>query len=640
MRRRVLGLPPKRLKDHEAYKCICGGRAISISYTVAWLLATTATAQSTASTTLENGGRHAVKVEDLLRYRPLGPAIIISEDRKWIFYSLRESSLGDDRDEFVIYKLAMPSISQIDGRDRYNEKPIEILRTGSHFPENFPTDGVTLFLEKNKLYALHRPLSRPFPVLSSYDVGTQRWSLILTGDIPILSASIRSNGEVSVVGFDVDALSRKVRSPSGRIMTAADDFIAIQSSAKGVFPFSPTIMKTYFRGRLIDVKPGTPVGHLNLKHGTPDAVQSGEIEVGVLQSEGNSPEIYARVLGGRKKLVITELNPQLRTQALGRAQTTSWKYKGVDYSGTIIFPPSYSPGKKLPCLVVPKSWRSGGFFYESQEKYRLGSLPVQALASEGIILLMLNRDGISHGDFGPVDGHDIVLGFEGAREELVARGLAIKERCGILGFSHTGWQVEFAISHWQHAVPWAAAAVIDTYSEDYGAANLLGEFRAQSYFLRNLKWSPADLEQLRTVDDARTIMLQRSPAWNASKIRSPLLIEHHYGIEITADLASEMWRRGKPLELVWLDGAHTLKRPSERRASMQRMLDWFAFWLRDKDPGGQQDDPERQSRWARLRQQHDRNELWIKAGKDPNQEWWRVEAARTMIPASSGEEER
>jgi hypothetical protein len=95
------------------------------------------------------------------------------------------------------------------------------------------------------------------------------------------------------------------------------------------------------------------------------------------------------------------------------------------------------------------------------------------------------------------------------------------------------------------------------------------------------------------------MLAEMSPALNAYRASAPVLMEYRdrnvVGLEFYAALRSQ----GKPVELVFYphDG-HVLQRPKARLASMVRNLDWFDFWLVNKeDP-----DPAKHEQYARWRE--------------------------------------
>src|SRR5208337_2710720 len=56
-------------------------------------------------------------------------------------------------------------------------------------------------------------------------------------------------------------------------------------------------------------------------------------------------------------------------------------------------------------------------------------------------------------------------GFEGAIQHFVELGLANPEKVGIIGFSRTGWSVEYMLTH--SSIPLAAAEVADNVDGSY-----------------------------------------------------------------------------------------------------------------------------------------------------------------------------
>lgn len=104
------------------------------------------------------------------------------------------------------------------------------------------------------------------------------------------------------------------------------------------------------------------------------------------------------------------------------------------------------------------------------------------------------------------------------------------------------------------------------------------------------------------------------------------------------ELFSRLRALGKPVELAFvpdLEGAtHGLQNPRQLLASQQAAVDWFDFWLNDReDP-----DAAKQSqyvRWRRLREQRDAQ---IGKPRPPLLEW--SSRPRTVIETPAAENDR
>ena len=95
--------------------------------------------------------------------------------------------------------------------------------------------------------------------------------------------------------------------------------------------------------------------------------------------------------------------------------------------------------------------------------------------------------------------------------------------------------------------------------------------------------------------------LKFSPAFNAQRVRSPLLMESTRspaGTIRNMEFFVALRRQHKPVELYYYsDGQHILDTPFERVASLQRNLDWFRFWMQGHEGEPPKYDPDQYVRW-------------------------------------------
>ena len=185
--------------------------------------------------------------------------------------------------------------------------------------------------------------------------------------------------------------------------------------------------------------------------------------------------------------------------------------------------------------------------------------------------------------------------YEAAIEKLAASGLVDREKVGLVGYSRTGWHVEYALTHSRFR--YAAAITSD---------NLDG-----SYLQSLLLWSDEHAKNTgaRPFGDGLKVWLERAPAFNADKVRTPLRLQIESGGLSTVLAKWEMFSRlrqlGKPVEFYVIPdvehGSHGLQNPAQCLAAQQGAVDWFDFWLNgreDLDPKKAQ----QYARWRKLRE--------------------------------------
>ena len=333
--------------------------------------------------------------------------------------------------------------------------------------------------------------------------------------------------------------------------------------------------------------------------------------VGIQQTTTTPPDLWLLDAKTGHKAALTQINPELQEQTLGRIEQIKWT--GANESknrGYLIYPVGYEAGTKYPCAILCKSWDST-FIHGGNGGFSSNFAP-QALANCGFVVLML-QDAI--GPYPKGTWKDLPGGvseaframdaFETARRELDRRGLIDPARVGLMGFSRSCWMVDFTITHSKET--WAAAVSADSGIYNYGT--YLGD--------KNLRSGMAAMYGGPPCGETLKVWLDYAPPFSAGHVRTPLLMQYHGKVSMAAEFYSALSVQGKPVELVLFpEGEHILKLPQQRLGSMQGSVDWFRFWLQNHENANPQY-PEQYARWRKLRVQHEWNEKMIAAGKDP-----------------------
>src|SRR5437667_6286105 len=81
---------------------------------------------------------------------------------------------------------------------------------------------------------------------------------------------------------------------------------------------------------------------------------------------------------------------------------------------------------------------------------------------------------------------------------------------------------------------------------------------------------------------------ERAPGFNLEKVASPLLIFSLERGDLLTQWEPYSWLRrlNKPVEMMWLtseDAPHILVQPRHRYVSEQTTVDWFDFWLNERE---------------------------------------------------------
>ena len=223
--------------------------------------------------------------------------------------------------------------------------------------------------------------------------------------------------------------------------------------------------------------------------------------------------------------------------------------------------------------------------YYSCSGYLRGGLgdefPLRDLARHGIAALCINRFPAADGIGDQVGAYRIAQSGVAAAIALLARqNIVDPARVGMGGVSFGGESTIWIAMHSRLLAATSIANVLLT--PTYYWFNAV-EGREVPEVLRS-GWGIGD------PDGDRPGWRGLSPAFNADRIRSPLLmqlpeLEYRPNVELLARLQ----RARTPVELwAFPDEVHVKWQPRHQLAANARNLDWFRFWLRgdiDPDPG-------------------------------------------------------
>jgi len=319
----------------------------------------------------------------------------------------------------------------------------------------------------------------------------------------------------------------------------------------------------------------------------------------VLRQDPNTPPaLYAINTASRREKMIREIDPQLRTRfTLGRVELVHWKATdGRPWTGMLYYPVHYNVKRKFPLVIQTHGYSAKNFSLDGAFSTAFAAQP---LANRDIAVLQTgDPDTLEANITGtPREPQVYMAGFEGGAEQLIAQGLADPEKIGIIGFSRTGWLVEYMLTHSHISV--AAAEVADNMDGSYLQYVLAGGATKGS--LEADKGAAPFGRGLET-------WMREAPGFNADKILSPLRLEIDSGpiAEILGhwEMFSNLRRLRKPVELFVVPdiehGTHILQNPAQRLASQGATVDWFCFWLNgEEDPDSSKID--QYVRWNELR---------------------------------------
>jgi dipeptidyl aminopeptidase/acylaminoacyl peptidase len=350
--------------------------------------------------------------------------------------------------------------------------------------------------------------------------------------------------------------------------------------------------------------------------------------VGVHETITTPEDLFILEQGQKSIRLLTDLNPQLKRVSLAPVRDIQWVTKGgLKVDGLLFMPHDYEPSKRYP-LVIQTKGDSGWFTCDSGPNHYPSFAP-QPIASAGIMYLArkFNDDwnyqedvdkrpaGYPGGVNEAVQQMDI---WDSALDDLDKQGLIDTSKIGTIGFSRTGWYVEFMLTNSRTRFAAATAADNVQYS--------LGEYWLYPFSSRDEERVYGGPPQGETLKSWQTY----SVSFNLAKIHTPLLMEEMgNGVHDSSDdliprslavheeLFRGLQRLSKPVEMYYYPNEeHQLDHPKARLASLDRNLDWYRFWLQGYERPSPAD-PDQYKRWEHLRELRDADAKAIR-GSDSN----------------------
>jgi dipeptidyl aminopeptidase/acylaminoacyl peptidase len=292
----------------------------------------------------------------------------------------------------------------------------------------------------------------------------------------------------------------------------------------------------------------------------------------IVQAPMKAPEIGVLGLPAGTMRTLTSVNAAFDNIRLGEVSRITWKNKyGWETNGFLIKPIGYRDGSRYPFLVILYGFR-GQFITQAEW---IASYPAQVFAANGFAVLLMNQPkeyGWIYGNFEQFAfdrDYNALASIEAALEMAAQMGIADPQRAGIMGWSYGSELTNLTLTH---SKLFAAASASSGGANNPGEYWLFGE-PFQHYIEGTMGGSPYG-EYDKRFDDLSTVR-------QAHRASAPLLIEAAaQEVLHSLEFYTALRRLGKPVELVvYPDEGHIYSQPKHRLASMERNLDWFAFWL-------------------------------------------------------------
>jgi len=362
-------------------------------------------------------------------------------------------------------------------------------------------------------------------------------------------------------------------------------------------PNDPQILVITRMGRNDEVLPPLGVSLRSTNLGESSALSgiahdaSSAIEIMVRENLNDRPVMLAHDPQSGYERILVDPNPDFAAIAFGRTESVKWSdSSGNVWTGGLIYPPDYIPGKHYPLVIQTYGFSDDKFIVDGPFSTAFAA---RALSARGMLVLQTSLGPRIRVD--PVEeAQQRVDGYESAAKFVESMGLVEQGKVGLLGFSRTGYYAKVASAF--SKLPFAAIEASDSIGYGYldfvidAPAPVATAVYTEAY--RGLFWGPSE--------DA---WLAHAVDLNLDKLKSPIRIEA-IGIGSLIrqwDYLSGLRVLHKPVEFCYFpEGVHELQKPMERYTSLSGTVDWFDFWLNgheDPDPAR----AEQYNRWHELR---------------------------------------
>lgn len=301
------------------------------------------------------------------------------------------------------------------------------------------------------------------------------------------------------------------------------------------------------------------------------------------------PRLIGIDLRSGRERVLYDPNPTLTSERFGLPGTlTVTDRLGRRAFARVLLPRNHVAGERLPLVITSYSCR--GFLMGGSGE----DVPEHILVGLGYAVACLDLTSGSVQSDRPVSRSQAMIASGDFLEEVIAeldhRGLVDPARVAVAGYSGSTNIVTAALTRTR---AFTAAIATTNGSPDIIVCYL----NAHTGQCRRL----AESEGFAPPHDARSGRWASSPAWNAEKITTPLLmqlaeVEHRSMMQLYAGMSEY----GRAVEMrVFPDAYHYKHLPRQRQAVYERNIDWIEFWLRGKERVA--GDQEQYARWRAMR---------------------------------------
>jgi dipeptidyl aminopeptidase/acylaminoacyl peptidase len=278
---------------------------------------------------------------------------------------------------------------------------------------------------------------------------------------------------------------------------------------------------------------------------------------------------------------VTDFNADLSRGPLPEIETVSWQSDdGTMVEGVLFWPPGRKVEKGLPLIVDLHGGPFGVARIEAVDLYGSYASYPSLLATRGFLVLNPNyRGSAGRGDTfaQDIEGHrcsrpsqDVIRGVE----SLIARGLANRQRVGLIGYSGGGGLSKCLLGRTDLFRAVCTGAGVWNDISLFGSAR--GGMWAEAFYESKPLWSDFEL------------WWTESPISGLGRAKTPTLIvagerDSSSAPEQAGELYHDLVWRGVPAELLLFpDEGHVFSRPSHKRTKIRAEISWLEHYLLGK----------------------------------------------------------
>ncbi len=293
------------------------------------------------------------------------------------------------------------------------------------------------------------------------------------------------------------------------------------------------------------------------------------------QSYTEFPDLWVSDLKFKKPVKISDVNPQVKEFAWGKAELVEWNsIDGTPLQGILIKPENAEPGKKYPVLVYYYRFFTNRLYdFNHVAVNHRPCFPFYASNGYAIFLPDIRFDV-------GTPGYSATKCLVPGVQKLIDMGVANPDAICLHGHSWSGYQTAFAITQTDIFTCAIAGAPVSNMTSAYSG------IRWESGLARQFQYEKSQSRIGGSLWDSRDKYIENSPVFFADRINTPLLIQ--FGDEDGAvpwyqgiELYLAMRRLGKDCIFLQYQGeGHHLKKYANKLDYTLKFKEYLDHYLK------------------------------------------------------------